>query len=223
MATTDDSFRAELRNTKVLQGPFPTLNFDTFPETPHDAFKQCFHKAVEAGVKEPHAMTLSTVDADGHPDARVLILKNVDSRGWHFAIKADSPKGKQLINNGHAALTFYWPQVARQVRLKGKAIALPDDECALDHQARPVASRVSAVASKQSEILLSREDLDRSLTESEAKLAVDPLLGMEKWRVFAVAPQTVEFWQGEASRLHQRLRYVSDGDNSCWEKQLLWP
>ncbi|KAJ5734061.1 hypothetical protein N7493_002847 [Penicillium malachiteum] len=222
MTSTDDSFRAELRNTKVLQGPFPTLKFDTFPETPQDAFKKWFHEAVEADVKEPHAMTLSTMDVDGHPDARVLILKNVDSRGWHFAIKADSPKGKQLINNAHAALTFYWPQVARQVRLKGKAVALPDDESALDYQARPVASRASAVASKQSDILSSREDLDRSLVESQAKLAVNPLLGMERWRVFAVAPQTVEFWQGEASRLHQRLQYVSDGDNS-WTKNLLWP
>ncbi|KAJ5621907.1 pyridoxamine 5'-phosphate oxidase [Penicillium herquei] len=221
MASTDDSFRAELRDTKVLQGPFPTLNFDTFPETPQDAFKQWFHEAVEQGVKEPHAMTLSTVDEDGHPDARVLILKNVDSRGWHFAIKADSPKGKQLINNGHAALTFYWPQVARQIRLKGKAVALPDDESALDYQARPVASRASAVASKQSEVLSTLEDLDRSLAESQAKLAVDPLLGMEKWRVFAVAPQTVEFWQGEASRLHQRLQYVADGDSFCWKKHLL--
>lgn len=91
---SDDSFRIELRNTKVLEGPFPDLDFNTFPETPHDAFKLWFHEAVSAGVKEPHAMTLSTVDESGYPDARVLILKNVDARGWHFAVKADSPKGK---------------------------------------------------------------------------------------------------------------------------------
>lgn len=220
---SDDSFRTELRNTKVLEGPFPNCDFDTFPATPHDAFKQWFHEAVEAGVKEPHAMTLSTVDQEGCPDARVLILKNVDSRGWHFAIKIDSPKGKQVVSNGHAALTFYWPQMARQVRVKGKAVALPSDECALDYQARPLASRASAVASKQSQVLSNREDLARSVSEAESVMKTDPLVGMDKWCVFAVAPKSVEFWQGDASRLHNRLEYVWDGELGQWKKQLLWP
>ncbi|KAJ5109440.1 pyridoxamine 5'-phosphate oxidase [Penicillium angulare] len=219
----DNDFKTELRNTKVLQGPFPETNFDEFPETPHDAFISWFHEAAAAGVKEPHAMTLSTVDEEGYPDARVLILKNVDSRGWHFAVKADSPKGKHITKNGHAALTFYWPQLARQIRLKGKAIALPDEESALDYQARPLASRVSAVASKQSDILVDREELTRRYAETEALMSTNPFVGVDKWRVFAVAPQTAEFWQGDSSRLHQRLQYVLDENTNGWKKHLLWP
>ncbi|KAJ5778690.1 pyridoxamine 5'-phosphate oxidase [Penicillium odoratum] len=219
----NDSFRTELRNTKVLQGPFPDLNFDTFPETPHDAFKLWFHEAVTAGVKEPHAMTLSTVDESGYPDARVLILKNVDARGWHFAIKADSPKGKQLESSGHAALTFYWPQVARQIRLKGKAVALSDEESALDYESRPLASRISAVASNQSQILSGRGALTRSLAETEAKMLDYPLIGVNKWRVYALMPHAVEFWQGSDTRLHQRLRYVYEEGENKWQRNLLWP
>lgn len=219
----DDSFRDELRKTKVLEGPFPDLNFDTFPDTPHDAFKLWFHEACTAGVTEPHAMTLSTVDEGGYPDARVLILKNVDARGWHFAVKADSPKGKQLSHNEHAALTFYWPQVARQIRLRGKAIPLSDEESALDYQSRPLASKISAVASKQSEILLGRDELARNLAATKAKMAEDPLMGVAKWRVYAVLPDVVEFWQGSDTRLHQRLRYLYKGDDDKWQKDLLWP
>ncbi|KAM3504745.1 hypothetical protein MY11210_008247 [Beauveria gryllotalpidicola] len=104
MAIDDDSFRTELRNTKVLEGPFPDLDFDKFPENPHDSFKLWFREAVAAGVREPHAMTVSTVDDQGHPDARILILKNVDARGWQFAVKSDSPKGKQLASTGRMRL-----------------------------------------------------------------------------------------------------------------------
>ncbi|KAJ5658972.1 pyridoxamine 5'-phosphate oxidase [Penicillium longicatenatum] len=221
--TNNESFRAELRSTKVLEGPFPDLDFDTFPETPHDAFKLWFHEAVTAGVKEPHAMTLSTVDESGSPDARVLILKNIDARGWHFAVKADSPKGKQLQKDGRAALTFYWPQVARQIRLKGKAMALSDEESALDYQSRPLASRISAVASNQSEVLSGRDALIRNLAETEAKMAENPLRGVEKWRVYALLPDAVEFWQGSDTRLHQRLQYVYKADGDKWHRNLLWP
>ncbi len=223
MAVDDDSFRTELRNTKVLEGPFPDLDFDKFPELPHDSFKLWFREAVAAGVKEPHAMTVSTVDDQGHPDARVLILKNVDARGWQFAVKSDSPKGRQLAGNGHAALTFYWPQLARQIRLKGRAIELPKAESAADYKARPPASRISAVASNQSELLLDRDALTRNFAETELEMSKDTMLGVDKWRVFTVAADAVEFWQGEASRLHQRLQYVYDKDEDKWQRHFLWP
>ena len=223
MATDDQSFRNELRSTKVLEGPFPALDFDTFPESPQDAFKLWFHEAVEAGVREPHAMTLSTVDSEGCPDARVLILKNVDSRGWHFAVKADSPKGQQLAGNGHAALTFYWPQLARQIRVRGRAVKASEAESARDFESRPVDSRVSAVASDQSKVLSDRGALTERLAQAKMKMSKDPMAGVEKWQVYAVAPDAVEFWQGEASRLHQRLQYVYNTAESRWQKNLLWP
>ncbi|KAJ5102520.1 hypothetical protein N7532_003049 [Penicillium argentinense] len=223
MSADDDSFRIELRNIKVLEGPSLELDIDNLPDTPQDAFKSWFHEAVKAGVREPHAMTVSTVDKEGYPDARVLILKNVDSRGWHFAVNADSPKGKQLANNGRAALTFYWPHLARQVRLKGKAFTLPEKENAQDFRDRPLASRISAVASKQSEILPDRKALSQSLAETEAIMAKDPFAGVKKWVVYAVVPDSVEFWQGDSSRLHKRVQFVRNQNETSWKKNMLWP
>ncbi|KAE8139242.1 hypothetical protein BDV38DRAFT_270090 [Aspergillus pseudotamarii] len=135
------NIRTQLRNLPVLEGPFAKVNFANFPDTPQDAFRRWLDEAIMAGVKEPHAMTLATVDEQGYPDARVLILKNVDDRGWHFAVKADSPKAQQLETNGHAALTFYWPQVGRQIRLRGTAMPLPEAECREDFAERPFKSR----------------------------------------------------------------------------------
>ncbi|KAE8381308.1 hypothetical protein BDV26DRAFT_278882 [Aspergillus bertholletiae] len=140
MADRDD-IRTQLRSLPVLEGPFAAVDFDTFPSTPQDAFRRWLDEAIEAGVKEPHAMTLATVDEHGYPDARVLILKNIDDRGWHFAVKADSPKAQQLETNGYAALTFYWPQVGRQIRLRGLARQLSDAECREDFAERPLKSR----------------------------------------------------------------------------------
>ncbi|KAJ5387445.1 hypothetical protein N7509_009986 [Penicillium cosmopolitanum] len=117
--TQSPAFRTILRKTKVLQGPFHPLSITNTPATPHTFFKEWYQEALDSNILEPHAMTLSTIDSSGYPDARVLILKNLDSRGWHFAIKADSPKGQQLANNPRAALTFYWPAMARQIRVRG--------------------------------------------------------------------------------------------------------
>ncbi|KAB8275875.1 hypothetical protein BDV30DRAFT_224653 [Aspergillus minisclerotigenes] len=136
-----DNIRTQLRNLPVLEGPFAEVNFANFPDTPQDAFRMWLDEAIRAGVKEPHAMTLATVDEQGYPDARVLILKNIDERGWHFAVKADSPKAQQLEANGYAALTFYWPQVGRQIRVRGTAIQLPDAECREDFAERPFKSK----------------------------------------------------------------------------------
>ncbi|OQE25458.1 hypothetical protein PENSTE_c006G04766 [Penicillium steckii] len=218
----EDTFRTELRQTKVLEGPFPELNIKTIPSTPQETFKKWFHDAKNSNIREPHAMTLSTVDEEGYPDARILILKNVDERGWHFAIKADSPKGKHLAKTGRAALTFYWPGLARQVRIKGQAVPLSDDESAKDYLDRPVESRVSAVASKQSDVLPGLDFLQESLARTRDLLKEDPFVGVDKWRVYAVAPEMVEFWQGDSNRLHKRVQFVQKGDGS-WEKHMLWP
>ncbi|RJE24099.1 hypothetical protein PHISCL_03534, partial [Aspergillus sclerotialis] len=157
----DTTMRTLLRNLPVLSGPFPAFQLTptASPATPQETFKTWLSDSITANIKEPHAMTVSTVDSSGYPDARVLILKDVDSRGWHFAVKATSPKGRQLATNPSVALTFYWAEMGRQVRIRGKARVLSEEECRADFEARPVESRVSAVASQQSEILRSREEL----------------------------------------------------------------
>ncbi|KAF7596986.1 hypothetical protein BBP40_011352 [Aspergillus hancockii] len=223
MAGKDNSIRTQLRNLPVLKGPFADIKYDAFPGTPQEAFQKWLDDAIADGVHEPHAMTLSTVDDQGFPDARVLILKNVDARGWHFAVKADSPKGQQLAQSGQAALTFYWPQVGRQIRLRGKAIQLPDAECREDFAARSLSSKVSAIASMQSQVLADRDELAHRVAEVESVVSSVEDQGLRKWRVYAVAPTEVEFWQGSNDRLHHRLRYTVETGSGPWRKDLLWP
>ncbi|KAB8074937.1 hypothetical protein BDV29DRAFT_172841 [Aspergillus leporis] len=167
-------------------------------------------------------MTLSTVDEQGYPDARILILKSVDARGWNFAAKADSPKGQQLDSNGHAALTFYWPEVGRQIRLRGRAVVLPEAKCMQDFAARPLLSKASAVASKQSQVLADRDELIHRVAEVQDAVTDVEEQGFRKWKVYAVAPKEVEFWQGSNDRLH-RIRYMTETKFGPWRKDLLWP
>lgn len=223
MVDTSDSLRTKLRNLPVLQGSSQDANLDALPDTPHKAFEVWLDNAIAEGVTEPHAMTLSTVDENGWPDARVLILKNVDHRGWHFAVKAHSPKGQQIAKNQHVALTFYWPQLARQVRLRGKAVQLPEADCIQDFTARPSGSKISAMASKQSQVLTTPAELAKSLVDAQETLEKSPDHFMSGWKVYAVAPDFVEFWQGKKDRLHERLQYVRATDERSWEKQSLWP
>lgn len=238
---SDGGVRTLLRNLPSLKGPYAPVDWAAFPATPQDAFVKWLRDAIAEGGKtaaasatpyEPHAMTVSTVDADGLPDARVLILKNVDARGWHFAVKATSPKGRQLKEQPVCALTFYWSPLGRQVRIRGRAHVLPEEDCAADFLARPLASRVSAVASPQSEVMAdperSQKELSDKTAEAQTLFDKDPDYVSPGWLVYAVAPTDVEFWQGATDRQHQRLRYVredgqQDTDPVTWRKERLWP
>lgn len=224
MTESQNSVRKQLRALGVLKGsPTNPPGFESFPVTPHEAFERWLSDAINYGVVEPHAMVLSTVSKDNAPDARVLILKDVDSRGWHFAIKAASTKGEQIANNSQVALTFYWKEQARQIRLQGRAQQLPEDECAKDFADRPRDSKISAVASKQSAILASRDELLEAVKETKHTFSEEAEgLAASGWKVYAVAPKVMELWQGAQDRLHHRLRYTL-GEEGQWKKQLLWP
>ncbi|CAK7218579.1 hypothetical protein SEUCBS140593_003594 [Sporothrix eucalyptigena] len=234
----DVQVRTLLRGLPSLKGPYEPVDWAAFPATPQVAFVNWLRDAIaatEANARpyEPHAMTVSTVDAEGFPDARVLILKNVDARGWHFAAKADSPKGRQLQANPACALTFYWSPLGRQVRIRGKARLLPAEERAADFLARPIASRVSALASPQSEVMSSdetaaKEELVRRTREAQALFDEDPDYVSPGWYLYVLNPTEVEFWQGAEDRQHGRLRYVRIENESgpvppTWKKESLWP
>ncbi|KAH7265615.1 uncharacterized protein BKA55DRAFT_503310 [Fusarium redolens] len=223
MAST--GLQAKLRALPVLEGAsYPKTEFASFPETPHQAFDTWLDEAITANVPEPHAVTLSTVDEQGHPDARVLILKNVDHRGWHFAIKANSPKGRQISANNNVALTFYWPKIGRQIRLRGKANALSRSECDQDWTARSAMAKITAKVSRQSEPLNDPHELEAKMAEAVKSHKIEGQEpSSEGWMVYAVAPQTVEFWQASSDRLHQRLSYNWDLAQSTWNKEALWP
>ncbi|KAL7916911.1 pyridoxamine 5'-phosphate oxidase [Trichoderma velutinum] len=204
-----------------IRSPTDPPGFESFPATPHEAFELWLSDAINYGVVEPHAIVLSTVSKDHAPDARVLILKDVDSRGWHFTIKAASTKGKQIANNSEVALTFYWKEQARQIRLQGRAQQLPEEECAKDFADRPRDSKVNAVASKQSAILGSRDELLEAVKEKKHTFSEEAeAVAASGWKVYAVAPVVMEFWQGSPDRLHHRLRYTLREEHQ-WEKQLL--
>ena len=219
------SLQSKLRALPVLQGSHhPKMSFDSFPETPQQAFEAWLDEAIAHQVPEPHAVTLSTTDAEGRPDARVLILKNIDDRGWHFAFKAESPKGRQISANNNVALTFYWPQLGRQIRLRGKAKSLPRDECDRDFAARSTKAKVTAMISKQSQPLDDPELVEKRLEEA---LLVqengEEEISSEGWAVYAVQPDVVEFWQASSARLHQRTKYLWDQAVARWTKTALWP
>ncbi|MET0492594.1 MAG: pyridoxamine 5'-phosphate oxidase family protein [Actinoplanes sp.] len=142
--------RQFLRSLPVFAGDLPTFDPARAPEQPEELFTTWL---VDAGIREPHAMTLSTIGADGNPSARILISKNVDALGWQFAVHAQSPKGRDLTRHRAAALTFYWPALARQVRVRGPVTAEPAD--------RSAASRAEASIGRQSQPLADPRDLDQ--------------------------------------------------------------
>lgn len=222
MSQQENTVRAKLRGLSSLKGPLPDCDPSTLPETPHAAFEVWLDEAIAQGITEPHAMTLSTVDEQGRPDARILILKDLDERGWHFAAKSTSPKGQQIEKNAEVALTFYWSKLGRQIRIRGRAQPQSVEDCAKDFAERPISSKISAAASKQSEIMSSPGELKEALKSAEALFAQHPEKIMPSWKVYAVAPTVVEFWQGATNRMHKRLVYQSE-DGAAWKRQELWP
>ena len=210
-----------LRGLKSLPGPYQPFDVAQAPGTPEALFAQWLQAAIESGLREPHAMTLSTVDPDGFPDARVLILKNVDEHGWHFAITRTSPKGRQILHCPHVALTFYWPALGRQVRIRGTAHDMGPEVQAADFLARPLGSRATGLLGRQSDVLAADHELDDGLAAQLERLEADPQLVAPQWAVYAVRPDVVEFWQGHEQRRHARLRYAREG--AGWTTERLWP
>jgi pyridoxamine 5'-phosphate oxidase len=213
--------RSVLRALPVLTGSAPEFDPSRAPDDPMSLFVEWLEGAVDAGVPEPHAMSLSTVDEGGRPDARMLILKDVDSAGWHFAVSAVSRKGSDIAANPVAALTFYWPQLVRQVRVRGTVVADPAAVTADDFLARSPGARAHVLLGRQSQPLADAADVDGALSVARAALDADPGIVPDEWVSYAVAPERVEFWQGDPERRHQRLLYTSQPGG--WTRALLWP
>ncbi|WP_200933560.1 pyridoxine/pyridoxamine 5'-phosphate oxidase [Agreia sp. Leaf335] len=213
--------RDSLRPLKSLTSTPPSFDPSAAPDNPLELFVRWFTHAVEAGQVEPHAMTLSTVDADGVPDARVLILKDLTDDGWWFASSSASAKGVELTANPVAALTFYWPGVGRSVRVRGTVTRGPEEDNARDFSRRGLGARAVALGSPQSQPLVSHDESEAAIEEAARELDAHPELVSPTWTLWCVCPESVEFWQSDAERRHQRLRYSSQGQS--WSTTLLWP
>jgi pyridoxamine 5'-phosphate oxidase len=222
MSSAPRDTRRLLRALPVLTGSAPEFDPVRCADDPMTTFLEWLAEALAAGVPEPHAMTLSTVGADGLPDARVLILKDVDADGWHFAVSAESKKGADLSANPAVALTFYWPMQVRQVRVRGTVVADPARLTQDDFLARSVSARALVVIGRQSQPLADRAELDDAMTIAMAKLEAEPDLVPAEWVSYGVRPDTVEFWQGDPDRRHQRVHYASRPSGG-WERTTLWP
>ncbi|MEC3974563.1 pyridoxine/pyridoxamine 5'-phosphate oxidase [Amycolatopsis sp. H20-H5] len=210
----------KLRGWPSFPRELPEFDPAAAPATPKELFLDWLNEAGEH-VLAPHAVTLSTVDTDGAPDARVVILKDVDDAGWYVATSAESPKAVQLAGNPRAALTFFWPGRARQVRLRGLVTPATAAVSAADFRDRPPASRVEAYIGRQSEVLTDPAELLRAAEDAQRWVEENPAAAPETWTRYLVTPDEVEFWQASHDRRHLRLRYRRAGGN--WTTERLWP
>lgn len=185
-----------------------------------DQFKTWFKAAVDAEVFEPNAMTLATVDELGHPTSRIVLLKGVDERGFLFFTNYESRKGRELEANPAAALTWFWPQLERQVGARGVVEKLSREESLSYFKSRPLGSQRSVWVSKQSEVVPSREHLEKRLEEVVAEFGEDVPLPVY-WGGYVLKPESIEFWQGRPNRLHDRFRYTRQREG--WAVERLSP
>jgi len=188
---------------------------------PFSQFANWFDQALKADVAEPNAMTLSTVNADGKPSSRIVLIKEFDQRGFSWFTNYDSAKGQDLDSNPHAALLFFWTALERQVRIEGRIEKLSDAENDAYFNSRPLGSRQSALASQQSQPIADREALEQNLAAVVAEFGEHPPRPAH-WGGYRLRPERVEFWQGRSSRLHDRIIYTRD-DNGAWTISRLQP
>ncbi|MGW6409469.1 pyridoxine/pyridoxamine 5'-phosphate oxidase [Streptomyces vinaceus] len=220
--TSGDAFRTTLHSLRVWDGPLPDFDPDAAPAEPLPLFHQWFVGAAAAGQPEPHTMSLATVDAEGRPDVRTLMLHDADGRGWHFASHATSAKGRQLAGRPDAALGFYWPAVARQIRIRGRVAACGPEESRADLAVRSRGALAAALTGRQSEVLDGLDELRRASEAAWERAGAEPEAPAPTWTRYVLDATEVEFFQGDAARRHVRLHYRRE-PGGLWTRTLLWP
>ncbi len=187
--------------------------------SPIRQFSKWFDQALQLGELEANAVMLSTVSGAGRPSARMVLLKEFGDRGFVFYTNYNSRKGKEIAENPNACLTFYWAPLEKQVRIEGVIEKVTAAESDVYYYSRPHGSQAGAIASEQSEVIESREILEKNFAEIEQR---EHLQRPAHWGGYLLIPDTIEFWQGRPNRLHDRLRYTLTGDGS-WKIDRLSP
>ncbi|MGA2747290.1 MAG: pyridoxamine 5'-phosphate oxidase [Verrucomicrobiota bacterium] len=216
--TTAPAWLAEMRRDYTLG----RLRRRELSPDPILQFQKWLEEAAQAKALEPNAMTLATVNNKGQPSARTVLLKGLDARGFVFFTHYTSAKGRDLAENPRAALVFHWRELERQVSVCGTAARISPLESEAYFKLRPHASRLAAWASRQSETIPDRQWLDGKFADAARKYPGEDVSMPPYWGGYVVTPATMEFWQGGASRLHDRFRYTRQ-DNGTWVIERLSP
>ena len=189
---------------------------------PYIMFDDWYQGAVVSGIREPNAMTLATSTPDGHPSARVVLMKGFDARGFTFFTNYDSRKGQELTANAFAALVFWWGDLERQVRIEGRVEQIASAESDEYYESRPLGARLGAWVSAQSKVIPDRVVLEEQLAALQAEYANRAPHRPAFWGGYRLTPAVIEFWQGGPHRLHDRLRYTQH-PNHDWLIERLSP
>lgn len=192
-----------------------------FGDDPIALFQTWLQEAIDSGLKEPRAMSLATLDADGYPDARMVLLKGVDEHGFVFYTNMGSPKAHALLHDARAALCFYWDKIDKQVCIRGRAKRVSDDEADAYFATRPRLSQISAWASKQSRPMRGYFELEAEVAKSMIHFGLGKVPRPPFWSGFRVVPEQIELWRQKPFRRHERILYTRAANG--WHRQWLYP
>ena len=198
-----------------------SLSESDVAQDPFEQFSKWWEQALASEIDEVNAMTLSTVTDEGRPSARIVLLKGFDTQGFVFYTNYESNKGQQLSKHPYASLVFFWKELERQVRIEGSCEKTSKEESEAYFNSRPIGSRLGAWASPQSKIITGRQVLEKNLDQVTKTYAEGEIPLPPHWGGFRVKPETIEFWQGRSNRLHDRIKYLKDGDG--WKMVRLAP
>lgn len=212
---------ADRRAVNSMPGAPGTAHTTASDDDPIPIFQTWFQEAIGSGLQEPSAMTVATVDAHGSPDARMLLLKGVDERGFVFYTNLGSAKAKALMHDSRVALCFYWAGIGKQVRVRGRASVVSDAEADAYFATRPRLSQISAWASKQSQIMHGYFELETEVAKTALRFGLGEIPRPPFWSGFRVTPERIEFWIQKTFRRHERILY--ERVDGTWQKQWLYP
>ncbi|OJJ13788.1 pyridoxamine 5'-phosphate oxidase [Alphaproteobacteria bacterium AO1-B] len=208
-----------------LKNPHEELTKGDFvqAEKPFELFDEWLEEAKTTEPNDPNALALSTVDPDGLPNVRMVLLKGFDETGFVFYTNLESAKGRELLSAGKAAMCFHWKSLRRQIRIRGEIVQVSAEEADEYYQSRPRGSRIGAWASRQSRPLESRFALEKEVAKYTAKFGIGEIPRPEHWSGLRLIPSEIEFWADRPFRLHDRVKFKRSSPSEPWNKERLYP